>query len=139
METSQILILVGCVIVVIVLYKILKSVLKLIIPLIIIGIGSYYLYSTISETNLIQEFEKINCQQPDDVRCKCISNIVMEEIKRSKTGSELEALSKDVVASIDLLKSTVLGNKTQIIQCLEENGYDVDSFDELVKELELFN
>lgn len=122
-------------IVAIVLYKILKSALKLIIPLIIIGIGSYYIYSKISKANIIQDFEKINCQQQDDVRCRCISNIVIEKIKSSKTQSELEILSKDIMASIDLLKRTALDNKTKIIECLEENGYDTNSYDDLIKEI----
>jgi len=137
MDMQNIILIVVSILVSYILFKILKSALKILIPLLIISAGAYYIYTTMTSTNFIEKFEAVYCQgeQPDEVKCECVTKLVLNDIKRNKSEQELQELSQNSVESLDLIKDSLLKNRENITSCLEDKGYEMTSFDDILAEL----
>ena len=137
MDTQNIILIVVSILVSYILFKILKSALKILVPLIIISAGAYYIYTTMTSTNFIAKFEAVYCQDetPDEVKCECVTQLVLNDIKQNKSSEELQEISQNSVKSLDLIKDSLLKNRENITSCLEDKGYKMTSFDDILAEL----
>ena len=91
METNQILIFSVCIIIAFILFKVLKSILKILIPIIIILIGSYYIYNSLNNIDLVDGISNLYCSDENfnKAKCECISSYVINELTSSKNEFEI--------------------------------------------------
>ena len=137
MDMQNIILIVVSLLVSYLLFKILKSALKILIPLLIISAGAYYIYTTMTGTNVIQKFESVYCggEQPDEVKCECVTQLVLNDIKQNKSEQELQELSQNSIESLALIKDSFLKHRENITSCLEDKAHQMTSCDDILAEL----
>jgi len=137
MEINNLIIIAVCVVVAYVLFKVLKSVLKILLPIAIIFGGSYYIYLNIKDVNVLQKIDSIYCSEEnyDKVKCNCVSQFVITKINNDYSNEEIEALKNDPVEGLTIISKILTENRSQITNCLNENGKVIISFEEIISDL----
>lgn len=145
METSLIILLVVLALGGYLLYKITSAIIRVIIILVVIGVG-YYLYQGGSLTDLKkdgvqkvvgvlkddlileifhhQNWEKLtaDCPDPNDHACSCILQPVASDLKNRLGEEEFMHLKSNPSARLDEIKKSILNQKKTIKDCLIRSG-----------------
>lgn len=136
METNQIIIFSVCIIIAFILFKVLKSILKILIPIIIILIGSYYIYNSLNNIDLVDGISNLYCSDENfnKAKCECISSYVINELSSSKNELEIESLRTDPVLGLNEISKILYSNKDVISDCLEGKGEEILSIDKIIND-----
>ena len=136
METNQIIIFSICLIAAFILFKVLKSILKILIPIIIILVGSYYIYNSLNNIDLVDGISNLYCSDEsyNEAKCECISSYVINELSSSKTELEIESLRTDPVLGLNEISKILYSNKDEISDCLEGKGEEILSIDKIIND-----
>lgn len=147
MSTHDVIILIVVIIVGIILIKVIAKVLfKIIIFLAIVGAICYLLFfynggfvNTGKKEFILYELQSKYCTDKyDSVKCECIINPLIVDLKEKYTSEQIEGLSKDPVKTGKVLIQILNDNKVEIKACLKVKHAD-SAWEDFVKDIKSLN
>jgi hypothetical protein len=133
MSTQNIIILIVAIVIIIILFRIITKVfLRIIIFLAFAGVISYLLFfynggflHPDKRGFILNELQSKYCiEKLDSVKCECIINPLMIDLKRKYTAEQIAELSEDPLKTGQVLLQVLNDNKLEIKACLKEKNAD---------------
>jgi len=146
MDLTQIILIIAAIIISFMVIKLVtKTLFKLIIILLVIGVG-WIGYLEFSGTSVIDTISKLYCNETsgsqidvtrefkDPIKCKCFVLPILHDLNNRFTDSELEKIKKSALKSNTELLKSISNQEKEIETCFESNAAE-GMFEEIINDI----
>ena len=139
MDLTQIIIIIIAISAAWIVFKLLtRFIFKIVLPIVILLIGGYFVYQYYGPGNLIEDIKELYCEgnNADEVKCECFVKPISSDLKSRLSADEQDALKDNPYKSFEELLTSYKNKQEEINDCFKSKGETKSMADDILKDIE---
>ena len=138
MDLTQIIIIIAAISVAWIVFKLLtRFIFKIVLPILILLIGVYFVYQYFGPGNLLEDITELYCEgnNIDEVKCECFVKPIIVDMESRLTSQQILDFESDPIKSTKELYISYENKKDEINLCFESKGKSNSIVDDMLKDV----
>jgi len=138
MDLTQIIIIIVAISVAWIVFKLLtRFIFKIVLPILILLIGVYFVYQYFGPGNLLEDITELYCEgnDVDEVKCECFVKPIISDLKSRLSAEVLLELKNNPLKSTEEVYTSYKNKQKEINSCFESKGKTKSMADDIFKDI----
>jgi energy-coupling factor transporter transmembrane protein EcfT len=138
MDLTQIIIIIIAISVALIVFKLLARIIfKVILPILVLLIGGYFVYHYYGPGNLIEDITELYCEgnDVDEVKCECFVKPIISDLESRLSVEDIIKLKNNPLKSTEEFHISYKNKQEEINSCFESKGEAKSMADDIFKDI----
>ena len=138
MDLTQIIIIIIAISVALIVFKLLTRIIfKVILPILVLLIGGYFVYQYYGPGNLIEDITELYCEgnDVDEVKCECFVKPIISDLESRLSSEDIIKLKNNPLKSTEEFHISYKNKQEEINSCFESKGETKSMADDIFKDI----
>ena len=138
MDLTQIIIIIIAISLALIVFKLLTRIIfKVILPILVLLIGGYFVYQYYGPGNLIEDITELYCEgnDVDEVKCECFVKPIISDLESRLSVEDIINLKNNPLKSNEELHISYKNKQEEINSCFESKGESKSMADDIFKDI----
>jgi len=138
MDITQIIIIIVAISVAWIVFKLLtRFIFKIVLPILILLIGVYFVYQYFGPGNLLEDITELYCEgnDVDEVKCECFVKPIISDLESRLSVEALLELKNNPLKSAEEFHTSYKNKQEEINSCFKSKGKTNSMADDILKDI----
>ena len=138
MDLTQIIIIIIAISLALIVFKLLTRIIfKVILPILVLLIGGYFVYQYYGPGNLIEDITELYCEgnDVDEVKCECFVKPIISDLESRLSVEDIIKLKNNPLKSNEEFHISYKNKQEEINSCFESKGESKSMADDIFKDI----